>query len=128
MRDSEPLSLDELRPLLRYRRGRRSLLRQLEAHEVLRGVRFVVRHHGPERTRYSVTLASLRRYAPDLLPPELRDPAVGDVSQTDRTELRRARNQLALLDDKIEEVAIEVVERRVQPQIDKLREALRKNP
>lgn len=120
-RDNEPMSLQEARKVIRYRRGWRSLLNNLEAREILHGKPFVTRRRGKRGvTRYTVTVSSLRRHAPDLLPTEIRGEGVDTSPTVDGMSLRRMRGALHVLDERIEEGCVEVVENRVEPRLERL--------
>lgn len=112
--ENEPVSLDRIRGRLSIKRGRRSLLKYLRAKERARGVYFLVEDPTEHTVRVSVTLAAIRAYAPELIPPEERtQEADPDTTLT----LRQARNWLQLQGERMEQIAGEVVEVRVMPRL-----------
>lgn len=106
------ITLQEAKRRLKYRRGWRSLLYQLEVHEQQKGVELVVRRRGKRLTRYLVTVESIAAHAPNLLPSD------GDAEE--KSAVRHVGDVLALLDERIEEVCIDIIERRVMRRLLKL--------
>ena len=110
--DHEPISLEQMRQRIRYRRGRRSLLKYLQAIELTKRVVFVRREPGPKRTRYLVTKAAIREHAPELI----RD----ETPRAPRPDLSAAREFIQELDDKMADAAVEMIERRVSPRLERV--------
>lgn len=115
MSDHEPISIQELRRRIKYRKGWRSLKNYLEAVELAREVKFIARLSGKSRVNYRVTMAAVELYAPELLN------KVPGSPPTARLGLEDARAFLRSLDDKIEDGCAEVIALRVTPQIRELR-------
>jgi hypothetical protein len=109
--DHEPVSLGEAKRRIGFRRGWRSLLTALTARELVHGVRFVDRFVGPSRTRFRVTVAAIRAYAPDLIKGE-----AAKLTGHQAIEVRQFREALAELDERAAEIAVEQIYKRVKPE------------
>lgn len=115
-----PLSLQELRDAIGYKKGWKSLLRYLDAVELAKGVTILKRVRGRKLTRYLVTLAAIQEHAPEILPEGLRP-----ERPTQQLALRAAQDFLAHRDDRMYEIARNVVDKRATKQIERLSERLR---
>lgn len=113
--ENQPVSLAEARKLINFGgdpQGR-ALLRELQTREQAKRVQILSRRQG-NRTHWRVTLASIRKHAPDLMPAEPKTPV--------EMLLRETRRYLEAIDVRIEERVAEHVAKRVEPELEKLRE------
>lgn len=120
--DHEPVSLQVMRVVIRYRKGWRSLRNYIRIVEEVRKVNILKASPGPVRTRLLVTLGDLKAYAPEIVPPHLREE--GAVLNS-RVSLREARDLVAHRREFMEEVARDVVEDRCGKRLDRLSARLR---
>lgn len=86
----------------------RLLKEELLAREADLGVRIMTRRKRGKRTYFRVTLANIRKHAPDLMPSKA------------ESLLKEAREYLSGIDEKIDDRVAEQITRRVQPRISKL--------
>lgn len=111
--DHEPISFPEAKRRLGYRRQWRSLLRYLEAVELTRKVRFIGRSKKRGLIRYSVTMAAIDEFAPELT--GKRKPKVSA-----HVGIQEAREFLDTIDEFAADKAAEYVSRRVEPRLARL--------
>lgn len=116
--DHEAYTLHELlrKRKVRWRKGWRALLNHLEAIEMTKGTRFILRKRR-RYTTYRVTMAAIREHAPGLLPPEER-PAKPALN----LELRTMETFLADLEEKQRDVCLRFFDAEVGPIIQNLEE------
>ena len=111
MNEHEPITIAELQRRIGFRGDRegRRLRRQLELREKSSGATIIIRKPGcwPR-----VTLAAVRRYAPDLIPNQLKSVD---------TLLRETRRYLESIDEKISNEVAEQIAARVAPELQRIR-------
>lgn len=111
--DHEPISFEEAKKRLGYRRQWRSLLRYLEAVELADKVRFIIRTKKRGLIRYRITMAAIEAHAPELT--GRRKPKVSA-----HVGLQEAREFLDTVDEFAADKAAEYVSRRVVPRLERL--------
>lgn len=113
---NKPISLQQMRVVLRYEMGWKSLRNYLEAVEIERKRTIVRRDHRGKKVRHRVTLAAVARWAPEIVPPELLGDRGGVVGlPNDGAMMRAVAQLLAKREDHMAETARNVFEARIKP-------------